>query len=306
MSKNYKYSRSLVFLTGGLGASIPIFILTFLVFATFSGKISYILWLIIFSCLLTSIAVIIWMIALLNIEIVIDNIGINYVSPFRKITIDWSEILNVSRTNYIDNISYFKYLPKRNSYWNIEIKTTKNKKLSIYHFLKNIKDLVAEIERHVPIDNYFYISNSFVFNEVFSTKRKIVKFALLTTVIAAIIFLRSNLVLLSLILFLLLIIRFTWFKGKIKIRLLANNSGLILEGNDFWRITKCIPWHIIKSVKLINENEGPIVIETLKDQMSLWNSTDINENSRLYKLIEEKITDLRGHVRLEQIRKNQS
>jgi hypothetical protein len=52
---------------------------------------------------------------------------------------------------------------------------------------------------------------------------------------------------------------------------------------------KHLPWNIIKSVKIEDKNKGPLIIETSTDQISLWNFTNVDENSRIIKLIEEKI-----------------
>jgi hypothetical protein len=289
MKKHYKYSTRVVLVTYGLGALLPILILA--IFVLFLKEVDMISWAINFSCFLTSIAMIIWMINILRTELIVDDIGIKYLSPFKKISIKWPQILRINKTNY-SNISHSnKYLPKRSSRWNLEIETTEKRVLKIYHFLKNIENLSDEIEKHMKIDNFFYIDDGYIFKEIMSKKKKILRYLLFLIYITMFfIFLRSNLSLLALILFVLMIIRVKWLRGKITVRILADNKGLILEGHDLWRVIRHIPWQTIKATKVQDENKGPIIVETSTGNICLWNPTSISENSGLIKLIKENIS----------------
>jgi hypothetical protein len=290
MEKHSKYSTRVVLVTYGLGALLPILILA--IFVLFLKEVDMIFLAITFSCFLTSVAMITWMINILRTELIVDDIGIKYLSPFKKISIKWPQILRINKTNY-SNVSHSnKYLPKNTSRWNLEIETSERKVLIIHYFLKNIENLADEIEKHIKIDNFFYIADSYIFKEIMSKKKKILRYVFfLTYIIMFIILFRSNLALLALILFVLMIIRVKWLRGEVTVRILADNNGLLLEGHDLWRVVRRIPWQTIRAAKVKDENRGPIIVKTSTGNICLWNPTSISENSALIKLIEENSSE---------------
>jgi hypothetical protein len=288
MRRRFKYSKGYVLFNYLSLAFIPALIFAF--FFLIIGDAHIFPLTIFLFCLLISIVIVTRMINILKTELIVDDTGIKYSTLFRRRFIGWDQILNISKKDHLRNTLY---LQKHGSRWNLEVKTKENKVIKIYYFLKGMKDFITEIEKHVQFDNYIFVSRGYLLGNDIYRKLYFLKIGLglLVSILIVLFTVADHSIKTFFIIVLLIVasIAIIFYKRILTIHILADSSGIILDGFPSWRSVKHLPWNIIKSVKIEDKNKGPLIIETSTDQISLWNFTNVDENSRIIKLIEEKI-----------------
>ncbi len=257
------------------------------------GETHLMMWIIPSLFLFFLLGTIIWMINILKTDLIVDEMGIKLMSPLRKIFIKWDQISNFKKKSIFGELSYTSKLDNR---WNLRVTTKEGQEITIYYFLRNIEGLILEIEKHLKMDAYCLLSEHILVASNKSAKyRLIILFGafLIFSIISIFInipsFLKYSLLCISIIFLLLLI-----FHEKITLRVLYDNTGLLIEGYPSIRGVKHIPWDIINSIKADN-NKKLILIETTKEQISL-NYNELNEYERLAKLVKEKKQKINDNI----------
>jgi hypothetical protein len=97
-----------------------------------------------------------WMVIVLKITIITNENGITYNSPFRKINLQWVDILKIERKYF-----YSGTFPMAGPPRDLEIRTKTNQKIKVFYFIVNsetldfeegLTDFESEIKKHINFE----------------------------------------------------------------------------------------------------------------------------------------------------------
>jgi ABC-type transport system involved in multi-copper enzyme maturation permease subunit len=158
MSKNFIYSRLNIFF--GYGLLLVFFVVMGFVIIISAGipttRATWIIagsaYFLIFICCA---AIITWIVIVLKINICVDDKGITYLSPFRKVDIEWQNIQKIDR-RYFYSGSFPMGGPPRD----LEFRSKTGDIIRVFHFIVNsetldveegLADFESEIKKHINL-----------------------------------------------------------------------------------------------------------------------------------------------------------
>lgn len=152
MKNKYIYNKYVIFIGYGilLFFFLSIFLVVFQTIGLPKSKEEFYYNLILYIFFLSFIVpIFIWMINMSNVKIYVDDTGLWYTSFFKKIKIEWKDIVRVEKKYLYSGAFPFGGPPR-----DIEIETKNCKNLKIFYFLSRDFESSASVDAIEELDSY--------------------------------------------------------------------------------------------------------------------------------------------------------